>query len=470
MPGSLRALIRAGFLVGVAAYLGISSGCERADEQSAEDRPSSLEHPNVVIIIIDALRPDQLGAYGFDAPTSPELDTYARKGVRFARVIAQSTWTRPSIGSMLTSLHPRTLGIYKEKDEVLASRFVTLAEVLKEHGYWTAGATANPNINRYYNFAQGFDYYLDSDTVFPSMPGFKEQAASGSKMAVPRARSMLLKLSSAIPERRQQPVYLQVNLMEVHQSHKIPELTGEHYDSLESVDPSLRNTLYIKAVRHLSIEIDLFIRSLSRRPGWEDTLFVITSDHGESLVGDHPDLADPKFHGYLVYETQALVPLILYRASGELPAGRVIDRPVRLLDLMPTLLEYVGIPGPSTMAGTSLMPLLRDPAGAVNLPEQFVVETQFKKANKAAVYSKDWIYVENYDQHAGTGARAIQKVGAAANGSLTDGAGQHPQVIEELSAHLKRWKRKHPRTPPTSDVVEMSDEALEQLRELGYVE
>lgn len=132
MPGSLRALIRAGFLVGAAAYLGIASGCEKADEQGAEERPSSLEHPNVVIIIIDALRPDRLGAYGFDAPTSPELDAYGRKGVRFARVIAQSTWTRPSIGSMLTSLHPRTLGIYKEKDEVLASQFVTLAEGMND--------------------------------------------------------------------------------------------------------------------------------------------------------------------------------------------------------------------------------------------------------------------------------------------------------------------------------------------------
>jgi arylsulfatase A-like enzyme len=470
MPGTPLARIGVGYLVGTAAALWIASGCGDARDPAAEGRTTSPERPNLVLIIIDTLRPDRLGAYGFDAPTSPELDTYGREGVRFARAIAQSTWTRPSIGSMLTSLHPRTLGLYREEDEILADPFVTLAEVLKEHGYWTAGATANPNINSYFNFAQGFDYYLDSDAVFPFMPGFEEQAASGNQMAVPRARSMLLKLISAIPEDHHQPVYLQVDLMEVHQSHKIPELTGEHYDSLAAVDPSLRNALYLKAVRHLSIEIDLFIRSLSRRPGWENTLFAITSDHGESLDGDHPDLADPKWHGYLVYETQALVPLILYSTSGELPAGRVVNRPVRLLDLMPTLLDYVGISGPNTMAGTSLMPLLRDPAEAVNLPERFVVETEFKNANKVAVYSNDWIYIENYDGHAGTGPREIQEVGAAANGSLTDGAGQHPQIVEERAAFLEHWKLTHPRIPPTLSGNDLPEESVEQLRALGYLE
>jgi arylsulfatase A-like enzyme len=111
--------------------------------------------PNVVLIIIDALRQDKLGAYGFSEETSPEIDRMARQGVRFDSVIAQSSWTRPSIGSMLTSQYPRTLGIYKEKDEVLPHDAVTLAEVLKEAGYTTIGATANANINSSFNFQQG---------------------------------------------------------------------------------------------------------------------------------------------------------------------------------------------------------------------------------------------------------------------------------------------------------------------------
>jgi glucan phosphoethanolaminetransferase (alkaline phosphatase superfamily) len=91
MPGLRRALIRAGCLVGTVASLGGASGCEDVPAQSTDERTGSPERPNLVIIIVDTLRPDRLGAYGFDAPTSPERDTYAREGVRFARVIAQST-------------------------------------------------------------------------------------------------------------------------------------------------------------------------------------------------------------------------------------------------------------------------------------------------------------------------------------------------------------------------------------------
>lgn len=126
---------------------------------------SSKLPPNVVLIIIDTLRQDKLSAYGFPEETSPEIDRMAEQGVRFNRVIAQSSWTRPSIGSMLTSQYPRTLGIYKETGEVLPDDFVTIAEALREAGYTTIGATANANINTSFNFQQGFDHYVDSTVL-----------------------------------------------------------------------------------------------------------------------------------------------------------------------------------------------------------------------------------------------------------------------------------------------------------------
>jgi arylsulfatase A-like enzyme len=170
-------------------------------------------------------------------PVSPELDAYGRNGVRFDRVIVQSTWTRPSIGSMLTSLHPRTLGLYREKEEILADHFVTLPEVLKQHGYWTAGMMANPNINSYFNFDQGFDYYVDSNVVFPSMPGYRKQMVPGRRVALPRARAMLLKLQDAIRKRMCPPCYLQVNLMEVHEHEKLPVFADARVQELAGADP-----------------------------------------------------------------------------------------------------------------------------------------------------------------------------------------------------------------------------------------
>jgi len=122
--------------------------------------------PNVVLIIIDTLRADKLGCYGFPGDISPELDKMAKKGVQFNNVIAQSSWTRPSIGSMLTSLYPRSLGIYKEKFDILADWYVSLPEILQAKGYSTVGITANPNINKFFNFDQGFDIYMDSHVIF----------------------------------------------------------------------------------------------------------------------------------------------------------------------------------------------------------------------------------------------------------------------------------------------------------------
>ncbi|MDH3214474.1 MAG: sulfatase [Myxococcales bacterium] len=449
--------------------IALGAGPAHASDSSARAPQAFEARPNIVLIIIDTLRADRVGAYGFPAPTTPELDEFARRGVRFERVLTQSTWTRPSIGSMLTSLHPRTLGLYREADEILDDSFVTLAEVLRSAGYWTAGATANPSINSYFNFHQGFDHHVDSDVVFAFMPGAREQS-SRDHLALPRARSVLTGLLDAARADCRQPCYLQVALMEVHESERIQEPTGPGYAALADAEASPEAAKYIKALRLLSLEIGLFVRSLLRLPGWKDTLFVFTSDHGESFATEHGGLALPRWHGHLVYETQTLVPLILYDTSGRLPAGRVVRRPVRLLDLMPTLLDYARLPGPADVVGTSLMPLLSEPPEDVDLPPAFVVETQMRKMEKLGVYSDEWIYIENRDGHAGTNPRALQRPGVEANGAATDVSGQHPEVVEERAAYLKRWEESHPRAQPTVRRGARSPEMEAQLRALGYLD
>ena len=134
--------------------------------------------------------------------------------------------------------------------------------------------------------------------------------------------------------------------------------------------------------------------ALSALAKGEHTLFVVTSDHGEGL-SDHPHVGQSRRHGLLLYESQLRVPLILYSTAGDLPAGRVIERPVRLLDLMPTILDYAAVPVPDGIEGRSLLPLLRDEDAAVDLPETFVAETRFRRQNKIAAYAKEWKYIEN---------------------------------------------------------------------------
>jgi arylsulfatase A-like enzyme len=445
--------------------LSLAAACAAICGCAGEERP-----PNLVLVIVDTLRADRLGAYGFPKDTSPELDAYARRGARFDFALAQGTWTRPSIGSMLTSRYPRTLGIYNERGEILSDRFDTLAELLGRHGYTTLGVTANPNINSHFNFDQGFDRYLDSGVVMEWMQAAdaRGKRGEGGQWLSPARdvfRSVLDELGTLGPP----PYYVQINLMDVHEFHDPRVPVDAEVAELFADEPDARERRYLRAIRVVSRETDRFIRRLEQDPAWAHTLFVITSDHGET-IDDHPGLSDPKWHGHLVYESQARVPLILYGAGGRLPRGRVIERPVRLLDLVPTFLDYARVPPPEGLEGVSLLPLLRDPGARIGIPETIVVETRFRKARKLAAYAAKWKYVENRDAHDGTNPRALQAVGAPEDGARTDAAASHPEELERLAKFLGRWEASHPEAEPTLAERAPPDEMVDQLRALGYAE
>lgn len=435
------------------AYCTILAGC----------RPSP-QRPNIVLFIVDTLRADKLGAYGHPEPTSPQLDALAERGVRFARVIAQSSWTRPSIGSMLTSRHPHSIGIYKERQQVLDARFDTLAEILEENGYTTVGATANPNINSAFGFGQGFDHYLDSNVLWSWMT-LRADDLSSDDHPLPQSAAMLDRVFEWIASRDSPPYYVQLNLMEVHEAAK--EEVRERFDpDLFVEDPDAH---YLQAVRYVAGQIDTFVSRLTELPEWDNTLFVITSDHGEGLK-DHPDVPHSRGHGITLYESNLHVPLIIHDASMRIPGGIVVDRPVRLLDLVPTLLELVDIEVHNGLEGVSLAPLIRGTKELESPPDHFVVETEFMRAHKIGVYSREWIYIENRDRHPGTNPVALHRIGLPQNGSKTDLATEYPRVTLELRYLLQEWERRNPKTEPVLEDNELSSTELEQLRALGYLQ
>jgi len=462
-------------LSALATLLGGLLNCNAGGAPEIAPSPS---RPNIVLIIIDTLRADMLGAYGFPLPTSPEFDSYSRKGVRFSRVVTSNTWTRPSHGALLTSLHPRTLGLNKEKGQILADRFVTLAETFQKHGYLTVGATANPNINSYYNFHQGFDVYVDTSVVLGWMtPGPDEHVLDVDGYRLPVVDEVFEAILDELRNRKDTPYYVQANLMEVHEAGSgcvggakaAARVDPTYGDLFPRVRPCLRRE-YLQAIRAVSHAVDQFVQRLSSMPGGRETLFVITSDHGETLPGDHPSLGNPKWHGWLVYESQVMVPWIMYSPGDALPRGVVIDRPVRLLDLMPTLLDFAGIDGPEEMVGRSLMPLVRGTKNSVGLPDHFVVETQLRRADKIAVYSSSWKYIENNDRHVGTRRRELQPLGSKENGAITDVSGSNREVTELLSKHLRDWESAHPRAAETLRDRAAPDSLVKQLRAIGYAE
>jgi arylsulfatase A-like enzyme len=428
--------------------------------------------PNVVLIIVDTLRQDKLSAYGFPEETSPEIDRMAEQGVRFDRVIAQSSWTRPSIGSMLTSHYPRTLGIYKERDEILPDDFVTLAEVLKEAGYTTIGATANANINTSFNFQQGFDHYIDSNVLFHWMDA-QEGDKKHATVPLQSAREIFDAILAQVKGRKTPPYYLQANVMEVHEPYD-KRIDLSKYEPLFPPGPDKR---YLAAIRLVSEEIDRFAKALSALPDFERTLFVIVSDHGEGL-GDHTPVKASGGHGLLLYESQVLVPLILYATDDSLPRGKVIEARSRLLELMPTLLDYLGVDAPPEIVGRSMMAAIRGKSivstiwdsEPPELPSRFVVETQFRRANAIGVYGPRWEYFEHRAPHAGTDPRELQKKGEREWGTKSNQLESHPEVGDAMQAFLQQWESSHPKAKPTKRATPLPALEEEQLRALGYLD
>jgi arylsulfatase A-like enzyme len=420
--------------------------------------------PNVVLIIIDTLRADKLGSYGFPAAASREIDQIASSGILFERVISQSSWTRSSHGSFLTSLYPRTIGIYKERWDALREEFTTLAEALKSGGYYTLGFTANPNINSVFNFNQGFDKYVDSRVIFNWMTPKEGQSKAGKGGGFPRASEIFQMALDEAKQAPSSPVYIQINVMEVHGSHKVRN---------REIDDDLRKygeAKYLQTIRNVSREVGKFVHEIKNMPGWEDALFVITSDHGEGLK-DHVDVAASTRHGNLLYESQVNVPLIFQRDGGRMESGRRIGNMVRLLDLMPTVLDCVHVDIPKQVAGLSLLDLMQGQSSASSVhPKYAIAETNWRQVDKSAIYGSDWAFIENRDEWSGVNPKELQKIGTPSNGVLTDKIESQPGVAEDLEKRLASWEHDHPRATAVGPKNKLFASEIEQLKSLGYLQ
>ena len=483
--GALK-FVRPRLLLSLMAMFTLLSACgpqnmpqpveEAVTEASPEELLPDLMEPEitpppkkVILIIIDTLRADYVGAYGNPDAVSPALDALAAQGVQFDDVLAQCSWTRPSIGSFLTSLYPRTLGLYLEKGEILADRFTTLAEVLQQNGFKTLGLTANPNINSAFNFHQGFDLHVDSNVLFDWMKP-EEDTVSRNQQSLPKANALFKKaldwIAQSPPE---EAAYIQFNLMEVHEwvvRRRISDMLRKEYATGFKPGPYVK---YPRLVRQVTDDIGAFVSQVQEQPGWEDTLFVFLSDHGEGL-GDHPDVKLSEYHGRLLYESQLRVPMIFYR-KGWRPERSRIQQTVRLLDFMPTLLDLLAISGPEEMQGLSLMPLLRGESETVDMPPLMVMETNFKYVGKTAIYGGEWKFIHSKAPHVGIAPNELQARGyGAENGIKTNRYADHPELSKEWQAWLSDWETRFPPAPPTPPQSAIPQETQDQLESIGYIE
>jgi arylsulfatase A-like enzyme len=317
---------------------------------------------NLLVIGVDTLRPDHLGCYGYARDTSPAIDRLASEGVLFEDVVSQAPWTLPSFATMFTSLYPSQHGANTAVTAMRTS-FPTLATILKERGYAT-GAIINAAVLRpEYGVNRGFDYYD------PTPP--QGRIADGT------TRDAL----KWIDDSTGTPFFLFAHYYDPHEpyappapydtlyrgdyrgqigdsfvlSEHFPTVTGTNFDDLRTLSPAdwdRIESLYDGEIAFTDAAIQNLLQGLRDRGLQKRTLIIFLSDHGEEFFG-HKGFG----HGHTLFREVIRVPLIV-SLPGRLPAGRRIDRQVRLVDVMPTVLELLNITGDIHCEGVSLVPLL----------------------------------------------------------------------------------------------------------------
>lgn len=338
-------------------------------------RPAGL---NVILISVDTLRPDHLSLYGYDRRTSPRLDARAERGaVVFERAVAAAPWTLPSHASMFTGLDADRHSV--NWDLGLPPSLRTLAEILHHAGYATHAVTAGGFVHQRYGFDQGFDVY----SSFSDRMGFARELESG----VERARNVLEQLQDrrfflffhtyAVhnPFRPRQPYLRRLTgrtsstLVDSRSQERRPELGfqtrrvlfemipgGEALDTPASAVHDLAVDLYDSGVAYADAHLGRLWHAIDDLGLDRRTLIVFTSDHGE-LFGEHGQV-----NHYSLYDANVLVPLVVLDPEFE-PGVRRVGGQVRSIDLLPTILDRLGLPVPDGIDGRSFAPLLRRTGG-----------------------------------------------------------------------------------------------------------
>ena len=277
---------------------------------------------SVVLISIDTLRADHLGCYGDRSARTPHIDALARGGTLFSRVESPVPMTLPAHTSLLSSTYPFIHGV-RENGQTAGGGIVTLAEVLKTHGYRTAAFIGGYVLDARFGLNRGFDFY-DSPFHLRPDPGEEPPEVKRPAEEVLSAARQWLNSASA------HPFFVFVHLYDAHQ----PYSHGSYDAEIAYVDNG----------------IGRFLHWLANRQLLRDTLIVLTSDHGESL-GEHGE----DTHGYFIYESTMWVPLIFRWPAGAGDHPARVDEPASLIDVSPAILEFLGIAAPREFQGHSLL-------------------------------------------------------------------------------------------------------------------
>lgn len=403
-----------------------------------QSRGAAPEKVNVVLISIDTCRADRLSCYGYQRTTTPNIDAIAAEGVMFRNVISPAPNTLPAHCSMLTGTNPPYHGVHDNQNYRLPESNVTLAETLKEHGYTTGAFVSAFVLDSQFSLDQGFDTYDDNLTEGLS-PGRKrnERRAEDAN----RAASLWLKKHAG------DRFFLFMHYYEPHAPYTPPEPFASRF----------RNDLYAGEIAYVDHQIGELVNGLKRLKLYDQTLIMVTADHGEGL-GQHGET----WHSYFIYHSTAKVPLVV-----KLPGrrkSRTVDETVALIDIVPTVLSYLGIPVSSQVHGHDLSPYLSGKKRSMNeryIYSESLVPTKYGCAPLFGLETRELKYIQTsrpelYD--------LIDDPGETTN--LVDTS---PQLARAFRERLRGVIADQLRTQSDSASAVLDEDSVRRLESLGYV-
>jgi arylsulfatase A-like enzyme/predicted Zn-dependent protease len=402
---------------------------------------ASAGRPSVLLVSIDTLRADHVGSYGYRAAATPVIDALAARGLRFEQAETVTPLTLPAHTSLLSGTFPAFHGVRDNGSFYVGDDVTTLAEVLKAHGYRTGGFVGAYVLDHRWGIAQGFDHYYDDFDLS------RFEMAAGIDAAQRPGREVVDHALAWLAGQGDQPFFAWVHLYDPHSPYVPPEPYRSRF-------PATLVGAYDGEIAATDAQVGRLIDFLTSSGRLANTVIVVVGDHGESL-GEHGE----QQHGFFVYDAAVHIPLIV---AGPRVPTRVVPDQVRIVDVMPSILDLVGVDAPAAVQGVSLMPLGHGQRqDLLGFSETWYPRYHYGWSELTAVRDGRYKFIaaprrELYDTKADPG-------------ELHDVAASNPRVTDALERALADLTAKLAVSATPQKPRPVEPEVEERLRSLGYV-
>jgi arylsulfatase A-like enzyme len=459
-------LVAAGLIL-----LWLASTAVRFEDSSVDDRPvggeaeilqlAERDDVNVLFILIDTLRAERLGAYGYHRDTSPAIDEFASKGVRFARQLSQSTWTKASMASLWTGLYPVHTGVTRF-DHVVSDEAVMPAEVFRDAGFKTIGIYRNGWVAPTFGFNQGFDVYTHAprlrvkSKVRARNPTISNDSNDEETVA---AAIEFLRVSG-----HDGRWLLYLHFMDVHEFL---------YDEESALFGGAHSDMYDNSIRWTDGTLKILFSYLREFGLADNTIVAIASDHGEAFRE-----RGLEGHARAVYRETTEVPFLL-AFPFKLEPGVVVPTRTQNIDIWPTIFDLIGIDPPAGLDGVSRVPeILTAVAGetieadddepAIAILDETWGRQKLPPRLRVAVSEGPYRYVRREAAPNGNSTPTEELFDAASDPKeLEDVLENRPEVADRLRRIAADQLEEAP-TWGEAPKREIGELELNQLRALGY--